>query len=99
MDVENSRDVTDNGVQYICMFKLSQLNIFNCSLSVQGLAAIVQTNHSLREPYLIHISNSPGGNDLTSYLRPLTMKPTFTSDLDVSNVRYLFIYHCELNIN
>jgi len=49
LDVENSRDVTDNGVQYICVFRLRELNIFNCSISVQGLAAIVQTNHSLRE--------------------------------------------------
>ena len=47
--MENSRDVTDDGVQFICLFKLRQLNIFNCSLSVQGLAAIIQTNHSLRE--------------------------------------------------
>ena len=28
---------------------MRELNIFNCSISVQGLAAIVQTNHSLRE--------------------------------------------------
>ena len=30
-------------------FQLRELNIFNCSISVQGLAAIIQTNHSLRE--------------------------------------------------
>jgi len=49
LDVENSRDVTDNGIQFICMFRLRDLNIFNCSISVQGLAAIIHTSQSLRE--------------------------------------------------
>jgi len=35
LDVENSRDVTDDSVQYICIFRLKELNIFNCSISTR----------------------------------------------------------------
>ena len=45
MDVENSRDVTDDSVQYICIFRLKELNIFNCSISTRLENCIALTNY------------------------------------------------------
>ena len=42
LDVEGSRDITDGCIADLSYFRLRELNIFNTSISVKGLAAILQ---------------------------------------------------------
>jgi hypothetical protein len=43
LDVEGSRDVTDECVSHLTYFKLRELNIFNTCVTRNGLAGILQT--------------------------------------------------------
>ena len=55
LDVEGSRDITDGCIADLSYFRLRELNIFNTSISVQGLAAILQVTETMTVTVMVTV--------------------------------------------
>ena len=55
LDVEGSRDITDGCIADLSYFRLRELNIFNTSISVQGLAAILQVTGTMTVTVIVTV--------------------------------------------